>query len=179
MKHESIIEISDAGDSEEACVESLTEVGKLCKVPSGYNALKLMAFFEVIQSHHHGTARDECGWSGWLVLQSVLVHMKIKRIWPMGGTDTKITRIERYDYYPRVNQTFATFEQWNYSDWDPGETVNTNLVDFPGPYNPGDYLAIWFGLEIGNAVLVNDYYLYTSLRQEHRVDGVSVYFYKR
>lgn len=178
MKYESHLDISDADDDDYAIMFNLLEFGKLCEVPSGCSAIALMATFENVKSTHHLQARDECGFSGFALMQEVWVHLKVKRVWPMGGFTTKTVRMDDFPYGMRLNDPnpFSFGEYWTFFVWEPGQTINTVWVDFPGPYSSGSYLGVWAGLEFIHGVEVNDYTIWSSMYYEQNLKGISVNF---
>jgi hypothetical protein len=185
MNYMSTININDAGDSEDAHVICLTKVGTVARVPSDCETVQIMAFFENIRSHARGSGSDECGTSSYQVFNHITADFDVAGYWPEKGKP----------YYHRSvslkgehggDGNFSTtsgsepgggyIHGWSFDFWQPGETVYSHLLDFPGPYKRGDWLEIWVGLIFANSVYVNDYAIDDLLRYELKLNRILLNF---
>ncbi len=184
MKHESWIHVRDAGDSEEVEISTLAWVGKLVRMPPDCSSLSVLASFTNERSFTRGYLTGEWGfWRDYFIMIGTVAAVRVVRIWPASGsTDTLYTRIEGVN---GGNGQFSIDDglwthgkilAWDFDFWESGEHIYADQVHFPGPYNGGDYIAVWVGLWSGNYACLNDYGVTHELTYQLKLDGIFVHF---
>lgn len=178
MEHESVVEIIDAGDSEYAYVRTLTEVCKICTVPAeSHIVVAVAADFETGPSEHSGYADDECWLGHYSVLEDIRAVLRIKPLWPTGGIETRTARLGGFEQPFNINGSpFIGDVRWHFNIWEEGDKISAGAV-FGTEYTPGQYLAVWAGLETENVVWANDYRIRSSMSHDHTLNRIALVFH--
>jgi hypothetical protein len=179
MKHESWIHVRDAGDSEDVDIKTIAWVGKLVRMPPGCSSLTVLASFNNIRSFARGYYTEEWGFfKDCLICSCTVAAVRVVRIWPVGGsTDTIYPQIEGVNGgVGRIMIWEMMPHAWDFDFWESGEQIYADPAPFPGPYNGGDYIAVWVGLWSGNYACLNDYGVTHELTYQLKLDGIFVHF---
>jgi hypothetical protein len=177
MAHDSRVQIRDADNSDYATVKTFTEVCKICRVPRSCNNFGVMASFEVKDSFHQGHAEHECGFSDWSLFQDVRAVIRLKKLWPFGAIQTKLTRIVGFE---PINQWDVMYTNgynlepsWSFQYWDIAiEDIYTGFVNFSGSFGLDDYVAVWVGIETENQVWSDDYTIDAYMSHGYKLNHI-------
>jgi hypothetical protein len=183
LKHWSLINLYDAGDSSHRTVQQHLGFAAVVEPPSGWTGMRVMA--QYVNNHSCATWAhwDECGTSGYRQEFTCEGYLRVHEFLPFeypllgkaSGLELRGTNQGSTGHLVLgSNGTIARIPPVH-AFWEAGETVETAWLNVEGPSH-ARWLAIHCGLDCRHHVYGNDTSLYSDVLFDLKLQYIKVQF---